>query len=174
LNGEQKTRVWGGGSIAYRGRIGRGGVKNLNGVRVNLLESDQAERFATDAILKSSAVLSDVFAGIPIGKTQIQNILPVERTDSSFTGAEAMHQPRKFSERRELKNAKTVRGFQGPWIGERPVRFGSSGARLRGAFFGRRFRRSHNVISIIATRQSRGSPAEQEPRFASPESQGAM
>jgi len=159
LNGEQESRARGGGSIADAGRIGSG-VENLNGVGVNLLESDQAERFAGDTILKSGAVFRDVIAGIPVGKTQIQNILPIQRADSPFAAAETMNQPREFSERREPKNAKTVRGFQGPGIGERPGRFGSSGARLRGTFFERRFRRSHDVISIIATGQSRGSPVE--------------
>jgi hypothetical protein len=169
LNGQQKTRERSGRGIADRSRI-RGGVENLNGVRVNLLESDQGERFAADTILKCGAVFSYVFASVPIGKTQIQNILAIQRADSSFAGAETMNQPREFSEGHELQNAKTVLDFQCPGIGEGLGGFGGSSARLRGTFFERGLRRSHGLISIIATRQSRGEHGQRlEPRFALPD-----
>jgi hypothetical protein len=70
LNGEKEAGVRSGGSIANDG--GRWyGVKNLDGVRMDLFQGSQLERFAADGVLEGGAISCHVSASVPLGETQI-------------------------------------------------------------------------------------------------------
>lgn len=136
LNGEKQAWVCGGGSIANASGIRRS-VKNLDDVGVDLFQGSHAERFGTNGILEGGAIFFHVFARVPVGEAQVQNTLAVQGTGTAFPGAEAVNEPRKFCERRQLKNVEAVFFFDAPGLGKGLRWARSFGARLRRPNLGR-------------------------------------
>ena len=71
-----------------------------------------------DGGLKLAAIFQNVFAGVPIGEAQVQNILAVEGTDAAFAGAEAVNEPGQFGERSEFEDLQAVRFVKTPGCGD--------------------------------------------------------
>jgi hypothetical protein len=58
--------------------------------------------------LKEFAISLNVFAGIPFGESEIEHFAAIESADSASRGAEAVDQPGKGAESRDLKKTDTV------------------------------------------------------------------
>ena len=66
--------------------------------------------------LEAAAVFQDVFASVPIGETEIQNFLAVERADAAGCGAEAVDEPGEFGKGGDLEDLEAA-GFAGDPLG---------------------------------------------------------
>ncbi len=109
LNTEEQARSCGNGSVARphrrtRGGSGGRGLDEANHIGMNLLEWDERELLRAEGGLETAAVFQDVFAGIPIGKAEVEDGFAIELADASRARAEAVNEPGEFLKSIELKN----------------------------------------------------------------------
>ena len=92
---------------------------------MNLFERDECKVPGADGGSKAAAIFEDVFAGVPIGKAQIEDELVVEIADAAGAGAESVDEPGKFLERLQLQDPQAARADELPRIrhGRRPQGF---------------------------------------------------
>ena len=61
------------------------------------------------------AIFEDVFAGVPIGETEIEDFFAVEFADAAWAGAKAVDEPGEFIEFGRLENFYAARIFGDPF-----------------------------------------------------------
>ena len=79
--------VSGGVALAWLGCRLR---EKMNDIRVDLFQREQGEAFGGQGGLKQAAIFCYDFAGIPLHKTEIQNLLSIEEAGTAEARAEAM------------------------------------------------------------------------------------
>jgi hypothetical protein len=72
---EEAGTVCGGGIPAAR--FGRSGVEKLDDVGMELFERDECETVSAEGGLEAAAIFEDVFARVPFGEAEIQDLLAV-------------------------------------------------------------------------------------------------
>jgi len=145
LHGEEQACSIRDGSVAAAGFAGRG-FECVNDIGVKLFEGCQCEIVRTERGLEAAAVFHDVFAGIPVGVTEIQDFFVFKIADAAGTSAERVGQPGKFYESGHLEDSNAADVALAPVAGGR---FGA--ARFAcGWVFLQRFRERHGDASIIS------------------------
>ena len=82
LDAEEEAGTVGGGGVARHGRqaiagLLRGSVEEVDYVGVDLLERDEFEIVRGEGGLEAAAVFDDVFASVPFGEAEVQNLFAV-------------------------------------------------------------------------------------------------
>lgn len=133
LNSKEQARTIRDGGVSAA-RLGRRRFKELNDVRVNLLQGNELEVISAESGLKTAAIFENVFFGVPIGEAKIQDLLTAEVAHAARPSAESMDQPGNFRQRGSLKNAQTAglafgptyrAGMRGPFTDDLATRFHS-------------------------------------------------
>jgi hypothetical protein len=86
----------------------------IDDVGMNLLEWDKSELSGAERGLELAAVFENVFAGIPVGKAEVENLLAVEIADAAGSSAEAVDKPGEFQERLDLENTEVADAGETP------------------------------------------------------------
>src|ERR1700675_4722469 len=79
--------------------------KHMNHIGVKLLQRRQRHLVRMQCCLKSPPIFEDPPALIPLGKSEAEDFAAIEFAGPAGPGAESMHQPRKFCQRRNFKDA---------------------------------------------------------------------
>lgn len=83
-------------------------------VGMDLHEWDENDVGGAECGLEKAAVFENVFAGIPAGKAEVENLLAVEIADAAGSCAEAMDEPGEFQERLKLENTEVASAGESP------------------------------------------------------------
>lgn len=113
LDREKKAGAIGYRSVARQGGealsgVRRGGIDDMDYIRVDLFVSDERRIACTESGLEASTILKDVRRGIPVSETEIQNALALEKTFPAEASAKAVDQPGEFGESGHTKNVKAM------------------------------------------------------------------
>ena len=81
---------------------------------MNLLERNERKFFNTERGLEFLSVSEDVFAGIPLGETEVENLGAIEVRNSARGSTETVDKPRDFGEWLEQQNFQAADGFEVP------------------------------------------------------------
>lgn len=95
LDGEKQALAIGGRSVAMAG-FRRRGIKEVDDVRMDLLEGEEREAACAESGLETATVFEDIFGSVPVREAKIENVLAFEQADAAGPSAEAVNQPRKF------------------------------------------------------------------------------
>ena len=118
------------GSIGDRGVGFAGfrasGAEEMNGIGMDLAQREKRQTGSAESRLEEAPVFEDVFAGIPIGESEIENFPAVEFANAAGSGTETVEKPGEIAEGIELEDTQTAGGGQDP-------RRGQSGLPWRGA-----------------------------------------
>jgi hypothetical protein len=144
LDSQKQGWTMGRGGITAT-RLCRRRLDHLNDIRMDLFQCHKLQVVRAECRLKAAAIFKNVFPAIPFRKTKVQNFSAVQLADASEPRAEAMDEPRKIGECRNLQDPDSLVGAFDPGA------LASNGrALLASAAFSREcFRRSHNSNSII-------------------------
>lgn len=129
-----------------------------------MFESDEREFLRAEGGLEFLAVGENVFAGIPVGEAEIQNLPAIELGDAAGSSAETVDKPGEFGKRFKLKDLQAANRLEMP--GSRD--FYASRRRRQGlagfATWQRGFSGSGHPISIIGNerQQKFGGRREQQ------------
>ena len=128
LHGEEETRAVGDGGVTAAG-IGRGRIEDVGDVGVELFKGDEGKIGGTEGGLEAATVFGDVFAGVPIGKAEVENGLAVQLGDAAGNRGKTVEEARHFGERGDLERLEAWAHLRSPgffgraWFAGRP-RFG--------------------------------------------------
>lgn len=81
----------------------------MNDVGVDLLQRDEWKIGGREGGLEAAAVFLDVFAGVPVGEAEIEDVIAVERADAAGTCREAVTEPGQFGKGGDLEDFDGVR-----------------------------------------------------------------
>lgn len=80
----------------------------MNDVGMDLAQGSERHIGSTESGLEAAAVLEDVFARVPVGEAEVEDVVAVEIADAAGSGAETVDKPREFAERLDLEEAQTA------------------------------------------------------------------
>lgn len=73
-----------------------------------MFERSKREFLRTDGGLKTAAIFEDVFAGVPVGKAEVEDGFAIEIADAAEASAEAMDEPGEFKEGGKSQDLETA------------------------------------------------------------------
>jgi heme-degrading monooxygenase HmoA len=123
-----------------------------------LFERDESEVAGAQGGLEAAAVFEDVFAGVPVGKAEVQDALAVKFGDAAREGGEAVNEPGDFREHGNLEDLQGFRGVHLPLHGWRAMRPRSTVRRAAGADCFRGTHRETSIIAVIRKAEPEGKP----------------
>ena len=103
LDAEEEAGSVGDRGVAFAGLFGGGGERP-DDCGVDLLEIDEREFLSAEGGLEFFAVFEDVFASVPVGEAEVEDLLSVEIGDAAGGGAETVEEPGKFFEGVEFED----------------------------------------------------------------------
>ena len=84
---------------------------------MDLSERGESQAGGAESGLEAATIFEDVFAGVPIGETEVKYFSAVEFADAAGSRTEAVDDPGKFAEGLELEDAQAAGGGQDPGPG---------------------------------------------------------
>ena len=119
---------------------------------MDLLERNEREFFDAESGLEFLSVSKDIFAGIPIGETEVENLAAIEIRNSARGSTETVDKPRDFGEWLEQQNFQAADGFEVPVSCDFGWRCGTRKRSARFAALQWPFSSRGHLISIIGNR----------------------
>jgi hypothetical protein len=113
LDGQEKAGAVGGRGIAAAS-VGRWCVEKVDDVGMDLFQGNEFEAGCAEGGLEAAAVLEDVFFGVPVGETQIEDFFGFHGADTAGFGAETVHEPGELCECGDLEDLNTLRAAHKP------------------------------------------------------------
>ena len=152
LDTEKDARLIGGGGVTLA-RFGWNFRKQVEHIRVDLLERGELEATGAESGLKFAAIFKDGFARVPFHEAKVENFFGFQQTQAAGAGAEPVNEPGELTEGFELQDLQALRIAEAPR--ERNSDAGRGNVLARGGdpagseFCGASFLCGHDSDSII-------------------------
>lgn len=81
---------------------------------MDLLKGDERKVGSAESGLKTAAIFENVFARVPIGEAEVEDLFVIEIRRASGACGETVEKPAKFGEGRDLEELETAGGADCP------------------------------------------------------------
>jgi hypothetical protein len=134
--------------------VSRSCIEYVDDVGVELFQGDESKIRCAESGEETAAIFQDIFAGVPFGETEIEDLFYFfvgdrraadQSADAAEPSTETVDQPGEFVKRGYLEDSKPARAVLGPSRGAAGADAWPTHAALRGYCF----RGSHSTNSII-------------------------